>query len=79
MVHRQSITLVPGFDQPPSARHESGACCSLSLRERVRVRGNHSVEHAKCSISQRLYSLYKGVQIANSKLHAQEASQSFSL
>jgi len=33
------------------AKHQSDACCSLSLRERVTVRGKYSVEHRKCSIS----------------------------
>ena len=79
MIHRQSITLVPGFDQRPSATQRSGACCSLSLRERVRVKGNYSVEHAKCSISQSLLSLYQGVQVANSKSHAQVTGQCFHL
>src|SRR5437016_2774943 len=56
MVHRLSITPVPEFVQRPSAEHHSRACCSLSLRERVRVRGKYSVEHAKRSISQGLLS-----------------------
>src|SRR5438034_9694240 len=51
MVLRLSITPVPEFGQQPSAKHPSDACCSLSLRERVRVRGKYSVEHAECSIS----------------------------
>jgi len=72
MIHSHSIILVPGFGQRPSAKHQSIACCSLSLRERVRLRGNYSVEHAKCCISQRLLSLYKGVQIANNKPHRQK-------
>src|SRR5436309_3416633 len=51
MVHRFSITPVPEFAQRPSAKHQSDPCCSLSLRERVRVRGKYSVENAKNSIS----------------------------
>src|SRR6266581_8511062 len=39
-VHRLSITPAPEFAQRPSAKCQSDACCSLSLRERVRVRGN---------------------------------------
>ncbi len=54
MVHRLTITPVPEFAQRPSAKHESDACCSLSPRERVRVRGKYSLEPAKRSISQRL-------------------------
>jgi len=56
MVHLLSIILVPEFAQRPSAKHQSDACCSLSLRERVRVRGKYWAEHAKCSISQGLVS-----------------------
>src|SRR2546426_976766 len=51
MVHRLSITRVLEFAQRPLAKHQSDACCSLSLRERVWVRGKYSVERAKCSIS----------------------------
>ena len=51
MVRRLSITPVPEFAQRPSAKHQSDPCCSLSLRERVRVRGKNSVENAKNSIS----------------------------
>src|SRR3989442_7485734 len=36
MVHRFSIALAPEFSQRPLAKHQSDACCSLSLRERVR-------------------------------------------
>jgi len=54
MIHRLSIILVPEFAQRPLAKHRTDARCSLSLRERVRVRGKSSDEHAKCSISQRL-------------------------
>src|SRR5213592_154944 len=57
MVLRLSITRVPEFGQQPSAKHPSDACCSLSLRERVRVRGKYSVEHGKCSISRGLLSM----------------------
>src|SRR5437773_1817147 len=57
MVHRLSITPVQEFAQRPSAKRQSGACCSLSLRERVRVRGKYSVEHAKCGISRGLLSI----------------------
>src|SRR6266571_2065127 len=51
-VHRLSITPETAFAQQPSAEHQSDACCSLSLRERVRVRGKYSVEQTKYSISQ---------------------------
>src|SRR5216117_97484 len=54
MVHRLSITPVLEFAHRPLAKHKSDACCSLSLR--VRVRGKYSVERAKCSISQGLLS-----------------------
>src|ERR1051325_6552987 len=37
MVHRLSITPALEFSQRPSAEHQPGACCSLSLRERVSV------------------------------------------
>src|SRR6266516_6510346 len=53
MVHRLSITPVPEFAQLPLAKDQSGACCSLSLRERVRVRGKFWVELASWSISKR--------------------------
>src|SRR2546427_388358 len=56
MVHRLAITPVPEFAQYPSAKHQSDACCSLSLRERARVGGKYSVEHAKCSVSHGLLS-----------------------
>ena len=56
MVHRLSITLVPECAQQPSAKHESDASCSLSLRERARVKGKYSVEHTDCRVSQRLLS-----------------------
>src|SRR3989442_11472388 len=39
--------------QRPSTKHQSDACRSLSLRERVRVREKYSIERAKDSISQR--------------------------
>ena len=39
-VHRLSITTVAEFAQQLLAEHTSEARCSLSLRERVRVRGN---------------------------------------
>ena len=51
MVYRLSTTPEPEFAQRPSAKQQSDACCSLSLRERVWVRGKHSVEHAKRGIS----------------------------
>src|SRR5204863_2668842 len=51
MVLRLSITPAPEFAQGPSAKHPSDACCSLSLRERVRVRGKCSVERAKSKVS----------------------------
>src|SRR5436309_5748369 len=57
MVHSLSITPVPEFAQQPLAKHQPDACCSLSLRERVRVRGKSSVAHAKCSISQGFLSI----------------------
>ena len=53
-MNRLTITPVPEFAQRPSAKHESDACCFLSPRERVRVRGKYSLEPAKRSISQRL-------------------------
>jgi len=56
IVRRLSITSVREFDQRPSAKPQSAACCSLSLRElreRVRVRGKCSVERAQCRMSQR--------------------------
>jgi hypothetical protein len=40
IVRRLSITSTREFDQRILAKHPSAACCSLSLRERVRVRGN---------------------------------------
>src|SRR2546425_608005 len=52
-MNRLTITPVPEFAQRPSAKHESDACCSLSPRERARVRGKYSLEAAKRSISQR--------------------------
>src|SRR3989441_10537444 len=57
MVHSLSIKPLPEFAQRPSAKHQSDACCSLSLRERVRVRGKHSVEQLTCSRSKRLLSI----------------------
>ena len=56
MVQRLSITPAPGVAQRPSAKHQSDACCSLSLRERVRVRGKYPVKRAKCGVSQGLLS-----------------------
>ncbi len=52
MVHHLSITTVPEFAQQLLAKHPSEARCSLSLRERVRVRGKYSVAAAECRISQ---------------------------
>src|SRR5438552_9484410 len=63
MVHRLSITPAPEFSQRPSAKHQSDACCSLSLRERVRVRGKYSVEHANCSTLQELLSIERSLVI----------------
>src|SRR5947208_3217615 len=57
IVHRFWITSIPELAQRPSAKYQSDACCSLSLRERVRVRGKCSVEHARSSISGRLFSI----------------------
>src|SRR2546427_13170359 len=57
MVLRPSVTPVPELAQRPSAIHQSDACCSLSLRERVRVRGKYSLAYAKCSISEGLLSV----------------------
>src|SRR5437879_3368998 len=54
MVHRLPITPVPEFARRPSVKHQTDACCSPSLRERVRVGGKYSVEHAKCSASRGL-------------------------
>jgi hypothetical protein len=56
MVHRLSITTVPEFAQQLLAKHQTGARCSLSQRERVRVRGKYAVTDAVCGISQRLLS-----------------------
>src|SRR2546422_6442469 len=53
-VHGLSITAVAEFAQQLLAEHSSEARCSLSLRERVRVRGKYSVADRECSISQRL-------------------------
>src|SRR5437773_6567127 len=64
MVLRLSITPVPEFAQQPSAKHPSDACCSLSLRERVRVGGEYSIEHGKYSISRGLLSKERGLQSA---------------
>src|SRR5213594_2884415 len=50
-VRRLSITPETALAQRPCAKHQSDACCSLSLRERVRVRGKYSVEHTTYSIS----------------------------
>ena len=55
-VHRLSITTVTEFAQQLLAKHSSEARGSLSLRERVRVRGKYSVAHAACSISQGILS-----------------------
>src|SRR2546426_162699 len=46
-----------GAAQLPSAKHQADACCSLSLRERVRVRGKYSLAYSKCSISEGLLSV----------------------
>ena len=54
MVHRLSITPMPELDQPQPAKHQTAGCCSLSLRERVRVRGNSPVAHPNRKISQSL-------------------------
>src|SRR5437870_1590623 len=51
MVHSLSITAVSKSAQGPSAKQQSVACCSLSLRERVRVRGKYLGEYAKGVIS----------------------------
>src|SRR5437867_6453652 len=64
MVHRLSITPAPEFAQRPSAKHQSDACCSLSPRERVRVRGKYSVEHANCSTLQELLSIERSLVIS---------------
>src|SRR5437867_5101603 len=39
------------FAQPNTSKHTSAGCCSLSLRERVRVRGSHRSLATPCSIS----------------------------
>src|SRR5437867_12720206 len=39
---RCSTIPLPEFAQRPSAKRQSDACCSLSPRERARVRGNDS-------------------------------------
>src|SRR5438445_228311 len=51
IVHRLSVTPAREFARQPSAKQQSIACCSLSPRERVRVRGKHPVENAKGRIS----------------------------
>jgi hypothetical protein len=51
MVHRLSITTVPEFGQQLLAKHASEARCSLSPRERVKVRGKYSVADGEGSIS----------------------------
>jgi hypothetical protein len=51
MVRRLSITTVPEFAQQVLAKHPSETRCSLSLRERVRVRGKYSVADGEYSIS----------------------------
>ncbi len=56
MVRRLAIKPTLQSAQRPSAKHQSVACCSLSLKERVRVRGKNSVRHAKCSVFKRLLS-----------------------
>jgi tetratricopeptide (TPR) repeat protein len=53
MNHRRSITPVSEFAERASPKHQSDARSSLSLRERVRLRGKYSVENAIVSISQR--------------------------
>src|SRR6266404_2280465 len=74
IVHRLLITPVPEFAQKPSAKHQSNACCSLCLRERARVRGKNSVEHAKCSISQALLSTRtKAISPVLARFHLAEA------
>src|SRR5438093_1907171 len=70
MVHLLWIILVAEFAQRPSAKHQSDACCSLSLRERVRVRGKYCAEHAKCSISQGLVSKHQSLVQCGSRLSA---------
>ena len=55
-VHRLSVTTVAEFAQKLLAEHASKARCSLSLRERVRVRGKCPVAGAECSISQGILS-----------------------
>src|SRR6266571_5474856 len=73
-VHRLSITPETALAQRLWAKHQTDACCSLSLppsrrsgalarreggRERVRVRGKHSIENAKGSIIQRLLGMHR--------------------
>src|SRR6266540_2101084 len=53
-VLRLSITIVADFARQLLAEHPVKTRCSPSLRERVRVRGKHSVASAECSLSQRL-------------------------
>ena len=45
MVYSLTITPVPEFSQRPSANHPLDARCSLSLGERVRVRGDGANYH----------------------------------
>src|SRR5216117_3294877 len=71
MVHRHSTTPVSMFAQLPLAKHLPNACGSLSLRERVRVRGNsrsntRSVAHPRDSSGAMLRATGRGVAPANS-------------
>src|SRR5436190_9364888 len=68
MIHSLSIIPVPELVERLLAKHQSDACCPLSLppsrrsgalarreggRERVRVRGKYWTEHAKFCITQK--------------------------
>ena len=76
MVHRLSITPVPEFAQRPWAKNKSASCCSLSLRERVRVRGKCSVERAKRRMSPRPPSA-QPTTVATAQSAANETSNCF--
>src|SRR5206468_3972988 len=54
MVHRPLIPPVPELAQRPSDKHQADACVSLSLRERVRVRGNHRSTATGCRVREGL-------------------------
>src|SRR6266496_1634768 len=56
IVRRLSAIPVTEFAKPVCAKHKAGGCCSLSPRERVRVRGNDGSTAAGCRLSKGLLS-----------------------